>query len=165
MNSILKAMLTTMVLSSATFVASAADDKATGTFTVNGATTKVSYAYAREVPSFFDQGKKDIEIILTDVALDAKAQRDSFARMEMAKTGKLHAFELTVNSEGKPVSTSWRHSGFKSASPSGLSSDDVFVARTFAKQTVDASYKAAKPREFFGNAYDFDVAFRAAIMK
>lgn len=143
----------------------AAEQTASGTFTVNGTTTRVAHAYAREVPSFFDKGRNDLEIIVSDVPLDAKAQRNAAMRMEMARAGKLHAFEMTLNPAGKPISTSWRHRGFKDASPSGLSSSDVFVAKTLDKQTVDASYKAAKPHSFFGSTYDFDLNFRTDIAR
>lgn len=143
----------------------AAEPSASGTLTVNGTTTRVAYAYAREVPSFFENGRNDLEIIVSDVPLDANAQRHAATRMEMAKAGKLHAFEMTLNPAGKPISTSWRHRGFKDASPSGLSSSDVFVAKTIDKQVVDASYKAAKPQSFFGHAYDFDLSFRASIVR
>lgn len=145
--------------------APAAEQRASGTLTVNGATTQVAYAYAREVPSFFEKGRNDLEIILSDVPLDDKAQRNVGTRMEMARAGKLHAFEMTLSPAGKPISTSWRHSGFKRASPSGLSSSDVFVAKTLDKQVVDARYKADKPQEFFGSTYDFDVTFRASIAR
>lgn len=144
---------------------SPAGGKAEGTLTVNGKTTKVSYAYARAVKGFFDETKEDIEIVLSDVPLDAKALKDLFARMKMAEAGKLHAFEITLNAEGTPISTSWRHNGFKGPVPSGLSSEDVFTKQTFDGKTVEGRYKSAKEKEFFGNAYTFDVAFRADIAR
>lgn len=143
----------------------AADGKAQGTVTVNGKTTKLSYAYARAVPGFFDKTKEDIEVILTDVPLEAKALEDEFERIHLADAGKLHAFEITINADATPISTSFRHNGFKGPSPSGLSSEDVFKKKTFNAQMVDASYKSAKPHEFFGNTYAFDVAFRSDITR
>lgn len=145
--------------------ASAADDKASGTLTVNGVKTPVAHVYAREVPGFFDKSKKDVEIILADMPLDAQAQKDPIARSKLAASGKLHAFEMILNAEGKPISTSWRHSGFKEAAPSGLSTSDVFTAKPADRQTIDASYKSASPHKFFGNSFDFDVAFRVAVAK
>ena len=141
----------------------AADGKAEGTLTVNGKVTKVSYAYARAVKGFFDKTKEDVEVVLSDVPLDAKALEDQFERMKMADAGKLHAFEITIDAEGKPISTKFQHNGFKGPSPSGLSSADVFTKKTFDGKTVDARYKSAKPSEFFGNTYEFDVTFHADI--
>ena len=143
----------------------AADGKAEGTITVNGKPTKLSFAYARAVKGFFDKTKEDVEVVLSDVPLDAKALEDQFERMKMAEAGKLHAFEITLGAEGKPISTAFRHNGFKGPSPSGLSSADVFTMKTFDGKTVDGRYKSAKEGEFFGNTYAFDVAFKADITR
>jgi len=141
----------------------AADGKAEGTLTVNGKVTKLSYAYARAVKGFFDKTKEDVEVVLSDVPLEAKALEDQFERMHMADAGKLHAFEITIDAEGKPISTAFRDSGFKKASPSGLSSEDVFTKKVFDGKTVEGRYKAAKTHEFFGETYSFDVSFKAEI--
>jgi len=140
-----------------------ADGKASGTLTVNGKITKVAFAYARTVPGFFDKNTKDVEVVLSDVALDAKALGDPFVRDGMAKSGKLHAFEITIDATGVPVSTSWRHDGFTGPAPNGLSSEDVFTKKVFDGKTVDASYKSAAGKEVFGSTFAFDVTFRAAI--
>ncbi len=145
--------------------AAAADGTAEGTLTVNGKTTTLAHAYARAVPGFFDKTKEDVEVILSDVPLSGKALEDQFERIHMAEAGKLHAFEITLNAEGKPISTSFRHDGFKETSPSGLSSDDVFTKKVFDGSIVEGSYRSAKEREFFGNRYAFDVSFRAKIAR
>ena len=145
--------------------ARAADGTASGTVTVNGKTTKVAYAYARAVKGFFDKTKEDVEVVLSDVPLDAAALEDQFERIKLADAGKLHAFEVTINAEGSPISTAFRHNGFKGPSPSGLSSADVFTKKVFDGKTVDGAYKSAKEHEFFGNTYGFDVAFQAPITR
>jgi hypothetical protein len=149
----------------ATPAALAADGKAGGTLTVNGKTTKLSYAYARAVKGFFDKTKEDVEVVLTDVPLEAKALDDQFERIHMADAGKLHAFEITIDADGKPISTAFRDNGFKKASPSGLSSADVFTKKVFDGKTVEGSYKSAKEKEFFGDTYAFDVTFKADITR
>jgi hypothetical protein len=141
------------------------DGTASGTITVNGKTTKLSHAYARAVPGFFDKTKEDVVVILTDVPLDAKALEDQFERIHLADAGKLHAFEITLDAEGKPISTAFRDNGFKKASPSGLSSADVFTKKVFDGRTVEGSYKSAKVSEFFGETYAFDVSFRADVTR
>jgi hypothetical protein len=145
--------------------ARAADGKAEGTITVNGKATKVSFAYARAVPGFFDKTKEDVEVVLADVPLEGKALEDQFERIHMADAGKLHAFEITIGADGKPVSTTFRHKGFKDAAPSGLSSEDVFTSKVFDGKTVEGRYKSAKTHEFFGDTYAFDVTFKAAIAR
>lgn len=145
--------------------ARAADGKAEGSITVNGKTTKLTHAYARAAKGFFDKTKEDVEVILTDVPLEPKALEDQFERIHMADAGKLHAFEITIDADGKPISTAFRHNGFKGPSPSGLSSADVFTKKVFDGKAVDASYKSAKEHEFFGNTYSFDVSFKADITR
>jgi hypothetical protein len=164
---------TAMVLAASTLFATAlsatdgnaapADGTASGTLTVNGKTTKVAYAYARSVPGFFDPNTNDTQVIVSDVPLDAKALSDGFLRGDLADAGKLHAFEITIDSSGTPVSTVWRDNGFKGPTPSGLSSADPFTKTVLDDKVVEASYKSAEQAEFFGNTYAFDVTFRAAI--
>ncbi len=140
-----------------------ADGKAEGTLTVNGKITNVAFAYAQSVPGFADPNVPDVQVILSDVPLDAKALSDEFARIDMAKAGKLHALEITIDASGAPVSTAWRHDGFNGPMPSGLSSDDVFTKTVFDGKTVAGSYKSGPNDEFFGNTYAFDVTFNATI--
>jgi hypothetical protein len=145
--------------------AAAAEGKAEGKLTVAGKSTDVKYAYASAGPGFFDKTKEDVTVIVSDVPLDAKALEDEFERIHMADAGKLHAFEITIDTEGKPISTSFRHGGFTKASPSGLSSEDVFEKKTFDGKTVEGRYKSAKPHDFFGTTYSFDVTFKADITR
>jgi hypothetical protein len=144
--------------------AGAAEGKAEGSITVNGKATKLTHAYARAVPGFFDKTKEDVEVILSDVALEGKALTDQFERIHMAEAGKLHAFEITFGADGVPTSTSFRDNRFKKASPSGLSSADVFTKKVFDGKTVEGRYKSAKPKDFFGDTYSFDVSFRADVV-
>jgi hypothetical protein len=140
-----------------------ADGTASGTLTVNGKTTQVAYAYARSVPGFFDKATRDTQVIVSDVPLDATALSDPFVRGDLADAGKLHAFEITIDASGTPISTAWRDNGFKGPQPSGLSSADPFTKTVLDAQVVAGNYKSAEPAEFFGNTYAFDVTFRAAI--
>ncbi len=143
----------------------AAEGKAEGKLTVAGKSTDVTYAYASAGPGFFDKTKEDVTVIVSDVPLEGKALEDEFERIHMADAGKLHAFEITFDADAKPISTAFRHNGFEKASPSGLSSEDVFEKKTFDGKTVEGRYKSAKPHEFFGTTYSFDVTFKADIAR
>ena len=156
-------LLMTLPWTAGARAAESADGKAAGTLTVNGKTTKVAFAYARSVPGFFDKNTNDTQVIVSDVQLDAQALADEFARIDLAKQGKLHAFEIVIDATGTPISTAWRHDGFKGPMPSGLNSDDVFTKKVFDGKVVEGSYKSAADEEFFGNTYAFDVTFRAAV--
>src|SRR5690348_15406767 len=68
--------------------------KAEGTLTVNGKTINVTYAYAKSVPGFADPNTPDVQVILSDVPLDAAALADDLARVELAQQGKIHVFEI-----------------------------------------------------------------------
>jgi hypothetical protein len=147
---------------------------ASGTLTVNGMTTPVAYAYARAAPGFFDASSTDTLVIVSDVPLDAAALGDAAARNALADAGKLHAFEITIDAAGMPVSTAWRHNGFRGPSPSGVSSADLFAlrrgfvgegTRVRGGAVVEGRYKSAAPAEFFGNVSLFDVAFRAVVAR
>jgi Domain of unknown function (DUF4878) len=158
-------LLTTLGLLLATPAVRAAEGKADGKVTVNGKTSTVKYAYASAGPGFFDKTKEDVTVILSDVPLDGKALEDEFERIHMAEAGKLHAFEIQLNASGAPISTSFRNDAFKKASPSGMSSADVFEKKTFDGKTVEGHYKSDKPHEFFGDTYSFDVTFKADITR
>lgn len=134
-----------------------------GTLTVNGTTTKIRYGYARLVKGFFDPKKNDVEIVLSDVPLDEATLSDSSTRDKLGHDGKLHAFEITLNASGTPVSTSFRHEGFSGPSPSGLDSSDVFAKKSITAKAVDARYTSSAEHEFFGDTYSFAVSFRLAI--
>lgn len=144
--------------------APAADGKAEGTLTVNGKTAKLAYAYASAAPGFFDKKKEDVHLILSDVALSPKALGDTFERIHMADAGALHAMEIIFDADGKVISTSYRDKAFK-ASPSGVSSDDVFEKTAFDGRTVAGRFRSTKPHEFFGDVYSFDVTFDAQVAR
>src|SRR5882672_5855552 len=138
---------TALVLAASSLVATAllatashadpADGTAAGTLTVNGKTTKVAFAYARSVPGFFDKNTNDTQVIVSDVPLDAGALADEFVRIDLAKQGKLHAFEIVIDASGAPISTAWRHDGFKGLMPSGLSSADLFTKKVLDDKVIE----------------------------
>jgi hypothetical protein len=142
----------------------AADGKSEGTLTVNGKTAKLAYAYAWAEPGFFDKKKEDVHVILSDVPLPPKALEDTFERIHMADAGTLHAMEVIFSADAKVISTSFRDKAFK-ASPSGVSSDDVFEQKTFDGKTVAGRFRSTKPHEFFGDVYSFDVTFDAPVAR
>jgi hypothetical protein len=144
--------------------AHAADGKAEGTLTVNGKTAKLSYAYARAVKGFFDKTKEDVEVVLADVPLEPKALEEVFERIHMADAGQLHALEIILDADAKVISTSFRDKSFK-ASPSGVSSSDVFEKKAFDGTTVAGRFRSTTPHEFFGDTYSFDVTFDAPIAR
>jgi len=111
--------------------------KADGSYTVGDKTTNLTYAYAMAKKGFFDETKEDVTVILSDVALSPSALADQFERMHMAADGKLHALELTVNSEKQVTSGTLLHEAFAkyqgSVSVAGM---HQFDAKTFDGKTI-----------------------------
>lgn len=136
---------------------------ASGTITVNGTITKVQYGYAHQVKGFFDPKKNDVEIVLSDAPLSGAALTDSFARKDLSDAGKIHTFEITINSKAIPVSSTFHHGGFKGPTPSGLDSSDPFTKKIFTAKRIQAKYRTAAEHEFFGDTYAFDVTFSLSI--
>ena len=66
----------------------------------------------------------------------------------MAKSGKLHAFEIVIDASGAPISTTWRHDGFKGPTPSGLSSADVFTKNVFDGKVIGACMDRHRHQEW-----------------
>jgi hypothetical protein len=142
---------------------SPASQSAVGTLTVNGKVSNLRYGYAQLVKGFFDPTKNDVRVFLSDIAATPALMNDNSALQKLAEEGKLHAFVITIDSTGLPVSTSFLHNGFTGPAPSGLDSSDVFTKTTFNSKLIDARYKSSETHEFFGDKYAFDVAFKLVV--
>jgi hypothetical protein len=139
------------------------DGKAEGQLTVAGKQIKLAFAYASAQPGFFDKTREDVRVILSDVPLTAKALDDDFERIDMAKAGKLHCVELTIDQEKQPISVTVRHEAFK-VSVSGGSTEDVFEAKTFDGKVIDGRiYRKSPGKSFEDIEYTYDVTFKVTI--
>jgi len=140
--------------------------KADGSYTVGGKTTKLSYAYAMAQKGFFDEKKEDVMVILSDVALSPTALADQFERMKMAADGKLHALELTVNSEKQVTSGTLLHEAFSkyqgSVSVAGM---HQFDATTFDGKTIAGKLSTSRPSDFQKIAFQYAATFEAPIYR
>jgi len=140
------------------------EGKAEGQLIVNGEASKLQHVYALAQPGFFDKTKEDILVIVTNIPLSDGAVEDWAERNRMESEGTLHCVEMTVNAEKKPISVKIRHNAFE-ASPSGLSTDDVFEQVTFDESTIEGKMYTKNPREFFGTTYTYEATFKAAIRR
>ena len=80
-----------------------------------------------------------------------------------AREGRIHTFEIVIDSKGAPISTSFHHRGFSGPAPSGLDSSDEFTVKTATAKLVEGRYRSVGEHEFFGDTYAFDVSFRAVV--
>ena len=140
--------------------------KAEGTFTVNGKTSKIAYAYAMAQKGFFDDKKEDVLVVLSDVPLTPAALDDQFERMKMAREGKLHSVEIRINSDKQPISGMMCHEAFTefqgSVSASGM---HQFDAKTFDGKTVAGKLATSRPSDFQKIPFAYAVTFEAALWR
>ena len=133
-----------------------------GELVINGVSSQLKYAYAYTEPGFFDKSKMDTVVILSNIALDDEAVNDWGRRADLEETRKLHCVELTINADGKVISRRLRHSAFK-ASPSGVSSDEVFEPQATGKGVIAGKAYTTKEDDFFGVTYQYRASFLAQI--
>jgi hypothetical protein len=140
--------------------------KADGTFTVGSKTTKLTYAYAMAQKGFFDEKKEDILVILSDVALSQAALADQFERMHMARDGKLHGLELTINGDKQVTSGTLLHEAFAefqgSVSATGM---HQFDATTFDGKNAAGKLSTSRPSDFRNIAFKYSATFEAPIYR
>lgn len=154
-----------ILIPGAGFGAVSQEGKADGQLTVGGKVTRLTYAYARAQKGFFDEKTEDVLVILSDVPLDTAALADDFTRIDLAKAGKLHALEVTINDKQQPISASIRHNAF--AHPvGGGSSEDAFEAQTFDGKVAAGRLFRKTPGESFDDIpFTYDASFRAVITR
>ena len=146
--------------------ASAESGIARGKLTVSGKTTPLAYAYARSQKGFFDKTKEDILVILSDVPIPEEALADEFARHKMAEAGKLHAVEVTLNSEKQPVSGGLLHEAFsKTGGYVSVAGMHEFKATAFDGKRVAGTLGMEKPNEFMGNTFEYSATFDAPVWR
>jgi hypothetical protein len=84
----------------------AAGGTASGTLTVQGQTIQMKYAYAVQIPDFFDKAKMGTRLLVTDAPVPDAAVQEEMELMSLARTGKLNAIQFEIGSERSSVSMS-----------------------------------------------------------
>lgn len=143
---------------------SAGSGTASGKLTVAGKTTPLAYAYARTQKGFFDKTKEDIVVILSDVPIPEAALEDEFARQHMAEEGKLHAVEVTLNSEKQAVSGGLLHQAFsKTGGYVSVTGMHEYKATVFDATRVAGTLGMTKPDDFMGVTFVYTATFDAPV--
>ena len=73
----------------------------TGTLTIAGKTFKLSHVSALERKDPFDDTKKQIRIVLSDVAVSDTVMRDDDTYTDLINADKLHAIEFWFTADGE----------------------------------------------------------------
>jgi hypothetical protein len=139
---------------------------ASGSLTIAGKTTPLTYAYARAEKGFFDPSKEDIRVILTDVPLSDEELADESARSRLAEAGKLHSVEVVINAEKQPIAGVLRHAAFSRTqgfvSVSGM---HKFEPKTFDGRFVEGRLSTETLSEFMNVTFAYAATLRAAVWR
>ena len=162
-------LLASAVLAGAAGIAGA-QNQVSGTFTVKGAATKFAYAYAYWKPNFFDQSKKDLFVLLSDVAVPPNAipkDDDGVAAIAgLVRDGKVHALELHLTPATKQMDPAENaavyHVGL-APGRYGMSGMHVFAAKTFTASLLEGTSRTDGPQETDGVKWEYDVRFKVAL--
>ena len=150
-----------------TFASAQPSDAATGTLTVNGKATKLSYAQALSTQDWdLGPGGKFVEVTVIKVFLsDApiEDQEDNFDLGVRGKEGKLHGIQVTFNKKGKPSNGSLYHNAFEGGTSSMFASHILFKPKVLSDKTISGKVQMDKPNDFGGVTYDFNVTFSAPV--
>ncbi len=140
-----------------------AEDKIEGTLVVAGQAIKLTHVYAYATKGFFDPAKVDVVVVMADAEVPAAALRDRFALADLAKEGKLHFVQQTINTEGQVINSEVRHQLFKMPE-SGGSTEHVFEAKTYDAKLIAGRSRTTSPQKSFDDVpYSYDVTFSASI--
>jgi len=148
-------------------LAAAAAGTAKGTFTVQGKPSKLAYAYASARADSMDKTKEEIRVILSDVPLDATVLDDPspFGLQDLTKANKLRGIRFLIGPSKNVISTSLYDSAFKMDSVSAAGTDIKLDVQTLDKMKVAGRLYTAKPLEFNGVPYEYNVTFDAPIKR
>jgi hypothetical protein len=147
-----------------------AQNQVSGTFTVKGATTRFAYAYAYWKPNFFDQTKKDLFVLLSDVAIPPEAipkDDDGTSKIaELVRGGKVHALELHLSPATRQLDAAENaavyHIGLSPARH-GMSGMHVFDAKTFTDTLVEGMAHTNGPQTSDGVSWQYEVRFKVTL--
>ena len=153
-----------------TYAAAQTSGTATGTLTVSGKATQLSYAQALEAEDWtFGADRKPMRVTVIKVALsDApiEDQEDNFETFLRGREGKLHALLLTFNAKGEAVEGVIVHQTFTNGAITFSGANVArFERKTFDHKTIAGKVWAGKSGEFQGITYDFSAIFSTPVQR
>ena len=149
-----------LLLSCAT-AAAAQDGMAAGSFTIDGAATPLTHAYASAQPGILDKAAEDIRVLLSSVPLRPEMRRDTFALVKLARDGKAVIVEIVLDAKGEPLTGALYTREFNGmASTSGM---HLFTRHRLEWDRIGGRLWMDAPRSFMKVTYHYDATFSAAI--
>jgi hypothetical protein len=146
-------------------VSFAAAGTASGTFTVNGKAAKLTHAYAKATTD--SSNKEEIEVILSDIPLDAKVLDDPtpFGLIDLSQAGKLHGIKFFIKPPDMVTGTMlFDYPAFKMGSVSAAGSYIKVDVKTLDKTTVAGKLYTTQPLDFNDVPYEYSVTFSAPLV-
>ena len=137
-------------------------ENAQGKLTVNGKTTELRYAYARQRNDVFDPKVREVRVVLSDVPIDRFDMEDNFAVGQFGKEGKVHGIELRFDLKGELRGEALIHEASGNASTTWLGQDD-FERKAFDAHTVAGKLTSRKPFTIVDLTIDDAVTFSAPV--
>lgn len=136
-------------------------DRCTGTVTVEGHTTKLTYAYL-----YPDTGTPPaVNLFLSDVAVDRKTLASSFSIQDLSDAGRLHLVKIRITTGDKqPTSSEVYDSAFRNGRTGVVGAGD-FKATTFTDTILEGTVSMPKPREVPEGTYQYKASFRATLKR
>ena len=147
-----------------------AQDQVSGTFTVKGATTKFTFAYAYWKDSNFAPSGKELFVLFSDVAIPPNAipkDDDGVGKIaEMVRSGKVHALEFHLDPPKKQLNAGENAAVFHmglSPGRHGMSGMHVFAAKTFTSTLLEGTAHTEAPQNTEGVPWQYEVTFKVAL--
>lgn len=143
-----------LVLSQRAGAAASSGEWAEGTIIVEGARIEAHHAYVREtLPG-------ELQITISDVALDRALLKDEHDLMERARAGSLSALVIRVSANGQgQVSSTLYDRRLKNANTGG---PDIGVLKaTLSTEVADGTFTIPKQRTHYKETIEADVKFHA----
>jgi hypothetical protein len=155
------------VLGSLAFRAGALPDSpapgtANGTFSIDGKSVEVHYAYALSQPNAFDEKKSDTAILLTEKPLSEK-ELEGAGDLEKAGRGtKRNSVLFVLDEGGRPIREVVHHDalGDDSLQMSGMTHSD-FQSEYQGKDRIQGTIRTKGSEEFLKHKYATDLRFNA----
>jgi hypothetical protein len=143
---------------------SPAPGTASGSFSIDGKSVELHYAYAMSQANQFDEKKTDTAILLTDKPLPESAF-SGLKDLEGAGHGELRNSVLFVIEEGGQAKREVIHHdslGGTSLQMSGMTQADVQITARTADR-IEGSAQTKKPQDFFEHKYEIKAQFQATV--
>ncbi len=130
---------------------------AKGTFTVNGKTMNLKYAYATTKANPFDKKKTDVFVIVTDKDLPEGALFDEFAQMDLSDKG-ISGFTVEIDADKSVNSGTLFSPAFKKMHQFSSVGKQKVDLKTMTKSSV-AGTISMPADDFFDEKYQFTATF------